>query len=61
MVENLKEIVFAATVEEEGKRRLYCETAFALAKEHGVELLDIAKICNEEGIRIAHCQLGCFS
>ena len=27
---------------------------------HGIELLEITKVCNAEGIRIAKCQLGCF-
>ena len=42
----------------EGK--LPCEKAFNLAEELEITPKEIGKICNQEGIRIKKCQLGCF-
>ena len=56
----LEKVVMDATFEEDGKRKLTCSDTFKLAEEHGVELLDIARICNRENIRLCKCQLGCF-
>lgn len=59
--DDLKTAVFAAAFEEDGKQKLACPEAFRLAAELEVELLDIARICNREGIRLCRCQLGCFA
>ncbi len=40
--------------------RLSCERAHDLAREVGVSLTEIGAVCNELGIRISQCQLGCF-
>jgi len=56
----LKELVTASAVKENGKRTLACAEAFRLANEHGVELSEIARICNVREIKITKCQLGCF-
>ncbi|HOX24264.1 MAG TPA: hypothetical protein PLL30_00745 [Candidatus Krumholzibacteria bacterium] len=45
----------------DGKLALRCEDAFALAKEYSVPLETIGRLCNENGVRIAACQLGCFA
>jgi len=58
--ERLKEIVLAAAFEEDGKTKLRCADAFKLSAEHNVDLLDITRVCNKEGIRLCKCQLGCF-
>ena len=58
--DKLKELVMGATFEEDGRTKLKCEDAFRLAAENGVERLDIARICNNDNIRICQCQLGCF-
>lgn len=58
--EKLKQVVNAATFEEDGRTKLSCPDAFKMAEEHSVELLDIARICNTNNIRICKCQLGCF-
>lgn len=60
MDEDLRDIVLAATEERDGKRILRCARAFELAAERGVDLLDVARVCNREGVKIAQCQLGCF-
>jgi len=58
---NIKEIVLAATVKDGNRKKLYCKTAFELVEKHGLKLKDIARLCNNEGIKIAKCQLGCFN
>jgi hypothetical protein len=58
--ETLKQLVMAATFEEDGRRKLTCSEAFRLATEQGAATLDIARICNKNNIRLCKCQLGCF-
>lgn len=55
------ELVKGASTEKDGKLRLTCAAAFGIAEKHRVALLDIARVCNKNGIRISNCQLGCFS
>ena len=40
--------------------RLDCRYALELAEELEVPPARIGRICDEENIRIANCQLGCF-
>ncbi len=40
--------------------RLSCESAHWLAKKLGLSLAEIGRFCDEAGIRIKDCQLGCF-
>ena len=44
-----------------GKPTLGCEDAFALAAEFAVPVPTVGRLCNEQGIKIVHCQLGCFA
>lgn len=45
----------------EGYRlKLACPRAFRLSAEHGITLREIGRICNEAGIAVSKCQLGCF-
>jgi len=43
-----------------GEERLACARAFALAEELGVRPADVGRACNELGVKIVGCQLGCF-
>lgn len=52
--------ISAAAVETDGKKRLPCAEAFRLAEEYGVGRGQVGRLCNEQGVKIAHCQLGCF-
>lgn len=45
----------------DGTPALSCEDAFALAAEFAVPVTDVGGLCNERGIKIVHCQLGCFA
>lgn len=57
----LKAVLDAAGTRDDGRRTLTCSAAFDLADELGVELMDIAKVCNEHNVKITRCQLGCFA
>ncbi|MFW6189857.1 MAG: hypothetical protein ACOC7T_05430 [Planctomycetota bacterium] len=37
-----------------------CAAALAVADRLGVAPKRVGEACNEEGVKIAHCQLGCF-
>lgn len=45
----------------EGKPTLRCEDAFAMAARFALPVEDLGRLCNERGIKIVHCQLGCFA
>ncbi len=40
--------------------KLPCKKAFTIASEVGCPVADVGRICNEVGIKIIGCQLGCF-
>ncbi len=40
--------------------KIACRQCFQIAQERDASLKAIGEACNEESIRIAACQLGCF-
>ena len=42
------------------EQRLACGEAFRIAAELDVPVAEVGRACNELGIRIVACQLGCF-
>lgn len=40
--------------------KLNCKKAFILASEVGCSVADVGKTCNEIGVKVVNCQLGCF-
>jgi len=40
--------------------RLPCAAAWAIAADLGVERVEVARACEERGIKISSCQLGAF-
>lgn len=56
----MTDAVLAAAVEAKGKKRLACADAFRIASEFGVAPIEIGRICNQQGIKLTGCQLGCF-
>ena len=52
--------VLEKTFEEEGKVKLTCASALGLADRFDVRPAVIGGMCNENDVRICHCQLGCF-
>lgn len=41
-------------------RRISCEDAWSFADENGLSKAETGALCNELGIKIFACQLGCF-
>lgn len=58
--ELVKLLLEAATLGDDGRRRLTCEQAFSMQAQHAIPLTRIAAACNTAKIRISECQLGCF-
>ncbi|MFH1777470.1 MAG: hypothetical protein ABH952_07945 [Candidatus Omnitrophota bacterium] len=56
MITAIEEMVF----ETDGRRKLTCASVFKVSYEFKILLAEIGKYCNENGIKIADCQLGCF-
>jgi len=42
------------------EKRLPCTEAFKVARDLEVSIGDVGTTCTELGIKIVHCQLGCF-
>ena len=56
----LREAVRQAAVDRDGRMILPCAQAFKIAEQFGEALSAVGQACNDEKVRIAHCQLGCF-
>lgn len=52
--------VKAAAIERNGRIVLRCSDAFRLAESLSADPMEIGAICEDQGIRIGQCQLGCF-
>jgi hypothetical protein len=59
MNENEK-LINSASNMRDGKKVLSCTQAVKLSKEHNISLKEIGETCNQQGIKIIDCQLGCF-
>ena len=59
MTEDTQRITEAVEAEAQDGR-LPCAKALALAKRLGVSPEAVGRACNEAGIKIKRCQLGCF-
>ncbi len=53
------EILTSAT-EQNDKKSLSCAKAFDLAERFNVAKRRVRELCDENNVRIVHCQLGCF-
>lgn len=49
-----------AATERDGRKLLACSQAFQIAEQFGVPVRKIGDYCTAEGIKMVHCQLGCF-
>ena len=52
--------ITSSAVESDGKTKLSCVKAFEIAEQFAISKQDIGQLCNENDIKIAACQLGCF-
>ncbi len=41
-------------------KHIACADAFKIAQDLDVPLADVGRTCNELGIKVMQCQLGCF-
>jgi hypothetical protein len=42
------------------EKRIACADAFRIAHDLDVPLAEVGTVCNELGIKMVACQLGCF-
>jgi hypothetical protein len=56
----MQKLVAESAVEVNGRKMLSCAQAFEIHRRHSIPLADIGRVCNETGIRLCACQLGCF-
>ena len=56
----LRQKIYNEIVTIECKKKISCSKAHQISSELNVSLKKIGEICNEEGIKISQCQLGCF-
>lgn len=57
--EDLQEMIREAAKAREDNK-VACKVLFDLAERTGTPIGQLARICDEMGIRVANCQLGCF-
>jgi hypothetical protein len=60
MEKELKNIVDEFVFREEDTRKLKCKDAFEIADRLDIPIGSIGKFCNNNNIKLASCQLGCF-
>jgi hypothetical protein len=58
--EELGSIISKVVAEVDGTEVLFCAKAFEVAEEHSIPLEQIGAWCDDNGVRIRSCQLGCF-
>ena len=59
MSEN-ERIVLEAAYVDEGRKTLTCVAAVYLSQTYNISLKEIGRTCDEYGIKITDCRLGCF-
>jgi hypothetical protein len=60
MSSKAKEALRKALREAAPDGRISCQEARQVAEEQGIQYSEVGAACNELGIRIHSCQLGCF-
>ena len=62
MVDNseLVQAILAESFDEGDKKKLNCAKAFELAAKFDVSKKQVRQLCDDNNIKIANCQLGCF-
>jgi hypothetical protein len=58
--DELTEQVLKHTKQDKDTQTLSCHRAHVLAEDLTVSLLEIGRVCDDQGIKIVNCQLGCF-
>lgn len=55
-----KKDVLAKIIEKCPNKRISCVDARQLAEELDIEPRELGRICDEAGVKISACELGCF-
>ncbi|MFC1586226.1 hypothetical protein ACFL5V_11830 [Fibrobacterota bacterium] len=58
--EEKQQVIDQVAVDVEGRKKIPCALAFEIHRQHEIPLKEIGEICNDRGIKISSCQLGCF-
>jgi hypothetical protein len=57
---NIPRLVETLRAQAGDEKRLPCAQAFTIARDFEVPTAELGRTCNELGIKIVGCQLGCF-
>ncbi|MBE0528738.1 MAG: hypothetical protein IH629_06010 [Thermoleophilia bacterium] len=57
---NIPRLIGTLKVQAGGDKRIACADAFKIAKDLDVAIADVGRTCDELGIKMMQCQLGCF-
>lgn len=57
---NIPRLIESLRAKAGDEKRLPCAVAFKVAHDMDVPVGDVGRTCNELGIKIVGCQLGCF-
>jgi len=58
--DKMLEVIEGYCVIKNDKKKLACSDASRIAEELKISVPEVGKLCNENGIKIMSCQLGCF-
>ncbi len=57
---NIPRLIETLKVQAGADKHLACADAFKIAHDLDVPVADVGRTCNELGIKVMQCQLGCF-
>jgi hypothetical protein len=57
---NIPRLIETLKAQAGDEKRLACVEAFKIARDLDVPLADLGRTCDELGIKMMQCQLGCF-
>jgi molybdate transport system regulatory protein len=57
---NIPRLIEALRAQADDDERIACADAFRIARDLDVPLADVGRTCDELGIKVMQCQLGCF-
>ena len=57
---NITRLIETLKTQAGDETRLACAEAFKIARDLDVPLADLGRTCDELGIKMMKCQLGCF-
>jgi len=57
---NIPRLIETLKMQAGDEKRLSCTDAFKIARDLDVTLTDVGRTCDELGIKMMQCQLGCF-